>query len=65
MQMIKNLDAADEGMMVWMSDFDPPAEGEQRTIYLKAELPKVKNMASDINNAIAAAELYLKTNTND
>jgi len=65
LQMLKDLDDADEGMMVWMSDFDPPAEGSERTTYLKAELPRVKNMADDINNAIAAAEQYLKANTNE
>jgi len=58
--MITNLEKADEGMMEWMAQFDPPAEGQPRADYLKAQLTSVQTMANAINNSIKAAEQYLK-----
>lgn len=58
--LISALDKADEGMMIWMSEFDPPSDQPQRKEYLTKELISVQVMADKINNSIAEAEKHLK-----
>lgn len=60
LQLITDLEKADEGMMKWMEQFSPPADGQDRKTYLTNQLQSVTVMAADINNAISSAELYLK-----
>ena len=61
LDLILNLDKADEAMMVWMEEFDPPADGPERKTYLTKELTSVSVMADKINNSIKAAKSYLDT----
>lgn len=52
---IAHIDSASEGMMVWMRQFDPPADslGEEKArAYLENELVKVKKVREDILEAL-------------
>lgn len=62
LNLLQNLDEADEAMMVWMADFDPPADGAERKTYLTAELESVTAMANKINTSISVSEAYLTQN---
>jgi DNA repair protein RadC len=48
------LDSANEAMMVWMREFNPPSEteGEAYTQYMEAELGKVKQMREVVLSAL-------------
>jgi hypothetical protein len=50
------LDSANESMMVWMREFNPPAEEDKEAYqqYLEGELLKVKAMRSVVLNALEA-----------
>ena len=54
---IARLDSASEGMMIWMRQFNPPADslGEEKArAYLESELVKVKEVREDILEALEA-----------
>ena len=56
---IARIDSASEGMMVWMRQFNPPADSseiEEARTYLESELVKVKKVRQDILEALAAAQ---------
>ena len=56
---IARIDSASEGMMVWMRQFNPPADSseiEEARTYLEGELVKVKKVREDILEALAAAQ---------
>jgi hypothetical protein len=56
---IARIDAASEGMMVWMRQFDPVADSageEQAKAYLEAELVKGKKVKEDILQALESAQ---------
>lgn len=55
---IARLDSANEGMMVWMRQFDPPdsVSEEQARTYLQAELEKVKQVREDILEALQSTQ---------
>jgi hypothetical protein len=56
---IGRIDAASEGMMVWMRQFNPVADsaGEEKAkAYLEAELIKVKKVKEDILLALESAK---------
>lgn len=55
---VAQLDSADEGMMVWMRQFNPIPDslGEEKAReYLESELTKVKKVKEDILEALKAA----------
>lgn len=55
---IARLDSANEGMMVWMREFDPIPDsvGEDKArAYLESELEKVKQVREDILEALQSA----------
>jgi hypothetical protein len=60
-QLIRALESADEGMMVWMSEFRIPenAESAELDLYFKSEQKKVDIVSTDINTAIKKATEYL------
>jgi hypothetical protein len=52
---IANLEAASEGMMRWMREFNPPADSlgeEAMKKYLEGEMEKVKRVREGINNVL-------------
>ena len=55
---IKQLDAADEGMMQWMDDFKKPKgkEFEEAKSYLNKEKDRITRVKQDILSAISVAE---------
>jgi hypothetical protein len=56
---ISKLDSANDGMMVWMRQFDPIPDslGEQKAReYLEIEMEKVKKVREDILQALASAQ---------
>lgn len=56
---IARIDAASEGMMVWMRQFNPPADSageDEAKAYLETELEKVKKVREDILQALDAAK---------
>lgn len=58
-QLMKDLDTADEGMWVWMRAFNSDIEEmplDSALNYLKVEQVKVDEVAENINASIAAAE---------
>ena len=56
---IGRIDAASEGMMVWMRQFNPIADSageEEAKAYLEAELIKVKKVKEDILQALESSK---------
>jgi hypothetical protein len=56
---IANLDAASDGMMVWMRQFNPipDSEGEEKAReYLENEMEKIKKVREDMLESIAKAK---------
>ena len=56
---IAKLDSANEGMMVWMRNFNPLADSlgeEQAREYLENEMEKVKKVREDIKEALEKAK---------
>lgn len=56
---ISRIDAASEGMMVWMRQFNPVSDSageEEAKAYLEAELIKVKKVKEDILQALESAK---------
>lgn len=61
MDLIKQLENADDGMMDWMSDFklDQKATKEQQLVYLNSEQTKIDKVSYDMKNSIENARIYL------
>lgn len=62
LQLMRDLDAADESMWVWMRAFNQDIEDmplDSALTYLEAEQAKVDKVAENINASIAAAEAAL------
>lgn len=56
---IVKLDSANEGMMVWMREFNPPPDSkgvDQARDYLKKEKEKVEKVKKDITEALEKAK---------
>jgi hypothetical protein len=56
---IVKLDSANEGMMIWMREFNPPPDSkgvEQARDYLKKEKEKVEKVKKDITEALEKAK---------
>jgi len=53
---IARIDSADNGMRVWMRQFDPPADSALQESYLQSELTKVRKVRDDIHRALESAQ---------
>lgn len=54
---IADLEAAEEGMMVWMSEWSVPKTEPDKTIYLKAEMVRIQKVKDDMLNGMSNAKL--------
>lgn len=59
LQLISNLEAADEGMMDWMHNWKVPAEDPEMTAYLKEEKVKITQVKNDMNSSLDEANKFL------
>ena len=59
LQMIADLDDADEGMMTWMADWDVPSEEPQKTKYLLQEKEKITKVKVDMLTSLQNANDFL------
>jgi hypothetical protein len=60
---IAEIEAANEGMMVWMREFDPPmdsASEEELRDYLEEQMVKVKKVREDILGALERGKEFEK-----
>ena len=57
-QTILQLDSAGNSMMVWMREFNPPDQKDEKAFkqYMESELVKVKKMREDVMRALKAIE---------
>lgn len=60
--LIKQLDDAEEGMMVWMYNFKVPENKRKIKKFLEVQLHNVTLVNKHIYDAIGSAEKYLKDN---
>jgi len=66
LQLIDNLEKADEGMMDWMGKWDVPEKDPEKTNYLQAEKNKITKVKVDMLSSIEAANQFLsKMNNNE
>lgn len=54
---IADLEAAEEGMMVWMSEWSVPKNEPDKTIYLRAEMVRIQKVKDDMLNGMSNAKL--------
>lgn len=61
-QLAAEIEAANEGMMVWMRNFDPNFSGTEAETeaYLNDQLKSVEKVKSDMLNALAAGQMVLE-----
>jgi hypothetical protein len=59
LQLITNLENADEGMMQWMDKWDLPAKDSEKKAYLKQEQAKITKVKVDLLSSLEAANQYL------
>jgi hypothetical protein len=62
LQLITNLENADEGMMVWMESWKVPKNEPEKTSYLKTELIKVAKVKEDMLSSIKTANQFILEN---
>lgn len=60
LELISDLEKADEGMMDWMDKWDVPSEEPAMTAYLEKEKIKITKVKEDMLNSIEAANAYLQ-----
>lgn len=60
-QLAADIEAANEGMMVWMRNYDPNFSGTEAETenYLNDQLKSVEKVKSDMLNALAAGQMAL------
>lgn len=54
---IADLEAAEEGMMVWMSEWSVPKSEPEKTIYLKGEMVRIQKVKDDMIYSMSTAKL--------
>ena len=59
LQMISNLENADEGMMEWMAEWNVPKQDPEKTEYLQAEKIKITKVKVDMWSSLEAANQFL------
>ena len=61
LDLMKNLEAADDGMMDWMRGFklDKSASKENQLKYLEAEQTKINKVSKDMRSSISEAQDFL------
>ena len=61
LDMIKQLKDANEGMMVWMSEFDLDRKAPEKSQleYLRGEQIKIQKVSDDMNGAMTDAREYI------
>ncbi len=60
-ELLEKVDAADEGMMVWMDEFDMPDSTVDEAIvldYLQSEKVRILKVKSDIENCVASVSEF-------
>lgn len=62
LDMLTRLENADEGMMLWMSEFklDRASNEQNQLNFLKAEQLKIDKVSADMKQVISDASAYLK-----
>jgi len=60
LNMITDLENADEGMMTWMVEWDVPTEEPQKTEYLLKEKEKITKVKVDMLNSLKKANDYIE-----
>ena len=60
LELISDLEKADEGMMDWMDKWDVPTEEPAMTAYLEKEKIKITKVKEDMLNSIEAANAYIQ-----
>jgi len=56
---IKALEAADDGMMDWMSDYSVPSDADERVKYLNDQMMKIQKVKDDMLAAMKEGEALL------
>ena len=64
LDLITDLDNADEGMMSWMHDYKVPGKDPEKTIYLEKEKVSITKVKNDMLNSLKAANDYLAAQNN-
>lgn len=59
LNLLSNLENADEGMMEWMHNWKVPESEPERTDYLLKEKDKITKVKSDMLNSLEAAKNYI------
>lgn len=59
LQLINNLQKADEEMMQWMSNWEVPTKEPEKTKYLEGEKIKITKVKVDMLSSLEAADQYL------
>ena len=63
LQLIKDLENADEGMMTWMHEWKVPEADPEKTNYLLKEKEKITKVKNDMLSSLENAHSYIEKNS--
>lgn len=59
LNLIQDLENADEGMMDWMHNWDVPKDDPEKTAYLNKEMEKITKVKVDMLSSIESANAFI------